>query len=145
MPVQFTQIVRLTGEIYGLASGMLCQQVTIQLTCLTYLFVNKLYLFKGIYLCSIGIWGVVIVQWLGHCTQDSGVVGSILTPGMVRFWSLGNFFHPNLPQYTQLQMSTDIVGKVPAMAYHPVQESQYNCTLIACSKWNWLSLAFLAT
>ena len=23
--------------------------------------------------------------------------------------------HPNLPQYTQLQMSTNIVGKVPAM------------------------------
>ena len=46
---------------------------------------------------------------------DSRVVGSILTLGMVRFWSLGNFIYPDLPQYTQLQMSTNIVGKVPAM------------------------------
>ena len=37
------------------------------------------------------------------------------TPGMARFWSLGKFIYPNLPQYTQLQMSTNIVGKVPAM------------------------------
>ena len=43
-------------------------------------------------------------------------------------------FTPNLPQYTQLQMSTDIVGKVPAMDQRPVQESQYNCSLIACAK-----------
>ena len=44
--------------------------------------------------------------------------------------------HYNLPQYTQLQMSTNIVGKVHAMNKHPVQESQYNCTLslIACAK-----------
>ena len=40
---------------------------------------------------------------------------------------------PNLPPYTQLQMSTNIVGKVPAMDYRPVQESQYNCTLTACA------------
>ena len=49
---------------------------------------------------------------------DSRVVGSIPTLGMVRFWSLGNFINPNLPRYTQLQMSTvstNIVGKVPAM------------------------------
>ena len=26
-----------------------------------------------------------------------------------------NFIHPNLPRYTQLEMSTNIVGKVPAM------------------------------
>ena len=37
------------------------------------------------------------------------------TLGVVRFWSLGNFIYPDLPQYTQLQMSTNIVGKVPAM------------------------------
>ena len=30
-------------------------------------------------------------------------------------WSLGNFIYPNLPQYPQLQTSTNIVGKVPAM------------------------------
>ena len=48
---------------------------------------------------------------------DSGfmVVGSIPILGMVRFWSLGNFIYPDLPQYAQLQMSTTIVGKVPAM------------------------------
>ena len=39
-----------------------------------------------------------------------------------------------LEQYTQLQMSTNIVGKVPAMDYRPVQESQYNCALIACKR-----------
>ena len=39
------------------------------------------------------------------------------------------FLYPNLPQYTQLQTSTDTVGKVPAMDKRPVQESQYNCTL----------------
>ena len=44
--------------------------------------------------------------------SDSRVVGSILALGMVR---LGNFIYPNLHQYTQLQMSTNIVGKVPAM------------------------------
>ena len=36
---------------------------------------------------------------------DSGVVGSIPTLGMVRFWSLGNFIYPDLTQYTQLQMN----------------------------------------
>ena len=46
---------------------------------------------------------------------DSRVVGSIPTPGMVSIRSLGNFIYPNLPQYTQLQMNTDIVAKVPAM------------------------------
>ena len=46
---------------------------------------------------------------------DSRVVGSIPTPGMVRFWSLDNFIYVNLPQYIQLQMSINIVGKVPAM------------------------------
>ena len=32
-------------------------------------------------------------------------------------------------------VSTNVVVKVtvPAMDYHPVQESQYNCTLIACA------------
>ena len=59
--------------------------------------------------------GAVVAYWLGGWTQDSRVMGSIPTPGMVRFWSLGNFIYPNLPQYTQLQMSTNIVGKVPAM------------------------------
>ena len=34
------------------------------------------------------------------------VMGSIPTPSMVRFWSLGNFIYPNLPRYTQLQLST---------------------------------------
>ena len=42
-------------------------------------------------------------------------MGSIPTLGMVHFRSLGNFINPNLPQYTQLQMGTNIVGKVPAM------------------------------
>ena len=51
----------------------------------------------------------------GSSTRSHKVVGSIPTLGMVRFWSLGNFIYPNLPQYTQLQMSTNIVGKVPAM------------------------------
>ena len=50
-----------------------------------------------------------------YSTQDSRVVGSIPTPGLVRYWNLGNFIYSNLPQYTQLQMSTTIVGKVPAM------------------------------
>ena len=40
-------------------------------------------------------------------------------------WALS--FTPNFPQYTQLQMSTNIiVGKVPVMDQRPVQESQYN-------------------
>ena len=30
-------------------------------------------------------WGAVVAQWLGYWTQDSRVVGSIPTPGMVRF------------------------------------------------------------
>ena len=34
----------------------------------------------------------------------------------VRFRSLGNFVYPTLPQSTQLQMSTNTVWKVPAMA-----------------------------
>ena len=63
-------------------------------------------------------------------------MGSIRTLGTVRFWSLGNFIYPDLPRYTQLQMSTNNVGKVPAMNQRPVQESQYNWTLIACAKWN---------
>ena len=47
-------------------------------------------------------------------------------------------FTHNLPQYTQLQMSTNIAGKVrvPAMDKRPVHDSQYNCTLIAFAKWN---------
>ena len=40
------------------------------------------------------------------------VMGSIPTLGMVRFLTSGNFFYPNLPQYTQQQMSTNIVGRV---------------------------------
>ena len=43
------------------------------------------------------------------------VVGSNPTLGMVNFRSLDNFIYPNLPQYTQLQMGSNIVGKVPAM------------------------------
>ena len=59
-------------------------------------------------------WGAVVAWWLGCWTHDSRVVGSIPKPGMVRFWSLGNFIYPDLPQHTQLWMSTNIVGKVPA-------------------------------
>ena len=59
---------------------------------------------------------VYILALPGGCwTRDSMVVGSIPIPGMVHFLSLGNFIDPDLPQYTQLQMSTNIVGKVPAM------------------------------
>ena len=47
-----------------------------------------------------------------HCERGFRVVGSVPTLGMVR---LGNFIDPNLPQYTQLQMSTNTVGKVPAV------------------------------
>ena len=42
-------------------------------------------------------------------------MGSITIMGIVRFGGLGNFIYPDLPQYTQLQMSTNIVGKVSAM------------------------------
>ena len=47
--------------------------------------------------------------------KDSSAMCSIPTLGMVRFWSLGNFSYPDLSRYTQLQMSNNIVGKVPAM------------------------------
>ena len=60
-------------------------------------------------------WGAVVTEWLGCWTQDSRVVDSIPTPGMVRFWSVGNLIYTNLAQYTQLQTSTNIVGKVRAM------------------------------
>ena len=53
--------------------------------------------------------------WLMCWTQDFRILASIPTPGMVRFWSLGNFIYPNLPQFTQLQLNTNIIGKVPAM------------------------------
>ena len=60
----------------------------------------------------------------------------VLLPAMdmVRISGLVNFIDHNLPQYTQPQTSTNIVGKVPTMDQRPVQESQYNCTLIACAK-----------
>ena len=52
---------------------------------------------------------------LGWWTQDSRVVGSIPTPGVVRLKLKLRQFH--LPQFASvsLQMSTNIVGKVPAM------------------------------
>ena len=59
--------------------------------------------------------GAVVAWWLGCWTHDSRVVVSIPTLGMVHFWGLGNFIYPHLPQYTQLQMGTNVVGKVPAM------------------------------
>ena len=43
---------------------------------------------------------------------DSRDVGSIPTLGMVRFSSVRNLIYPDWPQ---LQMSTNIVGKEPAM------------------------------
>ena len=57
------------------------------------------------------------------------VTSSITTPGMVPFLSLRNFVYSNLLQYTQLQMSTNIVEKILAMNWCPVQKGQYNCTL----------------
>ena len=59
--------------------------------------------------------GAVVAWWLGCWTQDSRVMGAIPTLGMVRFWGLGNFIYPDLLQYTQLQMSTNIGGEVPAI------------------------------
>ena len=40
------------------------------------------------------VWGAVVASGLGCWTQDSRVMGSIPTLGMVRFWSLGNFIYP---------------------------------------------------
>ena len=44
-------------------------------------------------------------------------MGSIPTPGHGSLLKLLKAISltPNLPQYTQLQMSTNIVGKIPAM------------------------------
>ena len=52
-------------------------------------------------------WGEVVAYWLRCWTRDSRVVGSIPALDMVH---LGNIIYPNL-----LQMSSNIVGKVPAM------------------------------
>ena len=51
---------------------------------------------------------------------------SIPTLGIV-FLSLGNFIYPNLTQYTQLQMSTNIVGKVPATRPGESVQLHYDC------------------
>ena len=48
-------------------------------------------------------------------SEKSRAMGSIPTSGLIGFWSLYNFIYPNLLQDTQLQISTNIVGKVPAM------------------------------
>ena len=34
---------------------------------------------------------------------------------LLKLFFVGNFIYPNLPQNTQLQMNTNVVGKVPAM------------------------------
>ena len=48
-----------------------------------------------------------------------GLVVRVLDSGLycrgIAFEAKAISFTPNLPQYTQLQMSTNIVGKVPAM------------------------------
>ena len=62
--------------------------------------------------------------------RDSRFVISITTLGMDRCWSLGNFIHPKLAQFTQPQISTNIVGKVPEMNQCPFQEGQYNCSML---------------
>ena len=51
----------------------------------------------------------------GGWTPYSRVVGLIPHWAWFAFEALGNIINPNLPQYTQLQMSTNIVWKVAAM------------------------------
>ena len=45
--------------------------------------------------------------------------------GMVRFCSLGNLIYPTLPYFTQLQMNTNMAGKVSVMEYCTIQKSFY--------------------
>ena len=52
---------------------------------------------------------------------DSGIQGRGFDPHTEHgsLWSLGNLIYPNLPEYIQLQMSSNIVGKVPATEERP--------------------------
>ena len=71
---------------------------------------------------------------------------------MVHFWGLDNFIYPPnggiavveewniLVEYTQLQVSTNIVGKVPAIQLHS-KLLALNGTRFK----HWPSLAFIAT
>ena len=89
--------------------------------------VNLIYYYlMYIFSLPIGWWHLTFLKiiyrlyFLGCWTQDSRVVGSIPTLGVVRLWGLGNFIYPGLLQYNQLQMSINLVGKVPAIVLQPV-------------------------
>ena len=61
-------------------------------------------------------------------------MGSIPTPSMVRVSNVDNFIYPNLHRCTQLQMSTNIVGKVLGTDSRPGEEGQYAHKLVALLK-----------